>query len=49
MEIIARTVVEIITIWAVKIPWDRAPRPYPTDTATPCATMIHNLIAGGNR
>jgi AcrR family transcriptional regulator len=49
VEILARTVVEIITIWAVKIPWDRAPRPYPTDTAEACANMIHNLIAGGNR
>jgi AcrR family transcriptional regulator len=49
VEIIARTVVEIITTWAVKIPWDRAPRPYPTDTATACAAMVRNLITGGNR
>ena len=48
VEILARTIVEIITIWAVKMPWDRAPRPYPADTAAACATMIRNLITGGN-
>jgi len=49
VEIIARTVVEVITIWAVKIPWDRAPRPYPADASRACATMIRNLVTGGNR
>jgi AcrR family transcriptional regulator len=48
-EILARTIVEIITTWAVKMPWDRAPRPYPTDIAAGCATMIRSLITGGNR
>jgi AcrR family transcriptional regulator len=48
-EILARTTVEIVTTWAVKMPWDRAPRPYPTDIAAACATMIRNLITGGNR
>jgi AcrR family transcriptional regulator len=48
-EILARTIVEILTTWAVKMPWDRAPRPYTTDIAAACATMIRNLITGGNR
>jgi AcrR family transcriptional regulator len=48
-QILARTIVEIVTIWAVKMPWDRAPRPYPDDTATDCATMIRNLVTGATR
>ncbi len=47
--VLARTIVEIITTWAVKIPWDRAPRPYPDDTAAACAAMIRNLIIGAPR
>jgi AcrR family transcriptional regulator len=47
--ILARTVVEIITIWAVKMPWDRAPRPYPDDTAAACGTLIRHLVMGGTR
>jgi AcrR family transcriptional regulator len=47
--ILARTIVEIITTWAVKMPWDRAPRPYPDDTAAACATMIRHLVTGGTR
>lgn len=47
--ILARTIVEIITTWAVKMPWDRAPRPYPDDTAAACATMIRHLLTGGTR
>jgi hypothetical protein len=47
--ILARTIVEIITTWAVKMPWDRAPRPHPADTAAACATMIRNLITGGHQ
>ncbi len=45
-EALARTVVEIITLWAVKIPWDPAPRIYPTDTSAHCATMVRHLIEG---
>ncbi|MFN3255422.1 MAG: helix-turn-helix domain-containing protein [Ilumatobacter sp.] len=45
-SILARTIVEIITIWAVKMPWDPAPRPYPDDTSTACATMVRNLVTG---
>jgi AcrR family transcriptional regulator len=45
--ILARTIVEIITTWAVKMPWDRAPRPYPDDTAAACGTMIRHLVTGG--
>jgi hypothetical protein len=32
-SILARTIVEIITTRAVKMPWHQAPRPYPADTA----------------
>lgn len=44
--IIARTIVELITTWAVKMPWDPAPRPYPDDTAAACAAMIRHLLTG---
>jgi AcrR family transcriptional regulator len=47
--ILARTIVEIITTWAVKMPWDRAPRPYPDDTAAACAAMIRHLLTDGPR
>jgi AcrR family transcriptional regulator len=47
--ILARTIVEIITTWAVKMPWDRVPRPYPDDTAAACGTMIRHLVTGGAR
>jgi AcrR family transcriptional regulator len=47
--ILARTVVEVMTIWAVKMSWDRAPRPYPDDTAVACGTMIRHLVMGGTR
>ena len=45
-SILARTIVEIVTIWAVKMPWDPAPRPYPADTSTACASMISSLVTG---
>ena len=48
-SILARTIVEIITTWAVKMPWDPAPRPYPDDTASACAAMIRNLVTGPTR
>ena len=47
--IVARTIVEIITTWAVKMPWDRAPRRYPDDTSAACATMIRHLVTGGTQ
>ncbi len=47
--ILARTIVETVTTWAVKMPWDRAPRPYPADTAEACAAMIRNLVIGAPR
>lgn len=47
--ILARTIVETLTTWAVKMPWDRAPRPYPADTADACAGMIRNLVIGAPR
>jgi AcrR family transcriptional regulator len=42
-EVLGRTIVETITVWAVKMPWDPAPHPYPTDIAHSCALMIRNL------
>jgi AcrR family transcriptional regulator len=47
--ILARTIVETVTTWAVKMPWDRAPRSYPADTADACAAMIRNLVIGAPR
>ena len=47
--ILARTIVELVTTWAVKMPWDPAPRPYPDDTAAACATMIRHLLTGPGR
>lgn len=47
-DVLARTIVELITLWAVKMPWDPAPRPYPTDPGNACATMIRSLATGGN-
>jgi AcrR family transcriptional regulator len=47
--ILARTIVETVTTWAVKMPWDPAPRPYPDDTAAACATMIRHLLVGPAR
>ncbi len=47
--ILARTIVEIITTWAVKMPWDPAPRPYPADPSGACAAMIRNLVTGPPR
>lgn len=48
-EVIARTIVEVVTTWAVKMPWDQAPRPYPDDTAGACAAMVRNLVIGAPR
>lgn len=45
-SVLARTIVEIITIWAVKMPWDPAPRPYPPDTSAACASMVRSLVTG---
>ncbi|MDP2291530.1 MAG: helix-turn-helix domain-containing protein [Actinomycetota bacterium] len=47
--ILARTIVELVTTWAVKMPWDPAPRPYPDDTSTACAAMIRHLLVGPAR
>jgi AcrR family transcriptional regulator len=47
--ILARTIIETVTTWAVKMPWDRAPRPYPADTADACAAMIRSLVIGAPR
>lgn len=47
--ILARTIVEVVTTWAVKMPWDPAPRPYPDDTTAACAAMIRQLLVGAAR
>lgn len=45
-SVLARTIVEIVTIWAVKMPWDPAPRLYPVDTSVACASMVRSLVTG---
>jgi len=47
-DALARTIVEIITLWSVKMPWDPAPRPYPLAMAAPCALMIRHLVTGAS-
>ena len=42
--VLARTIVEILATWAVKMPWDPAPRPYPDDMATACAVLVRHLV-----
>jgi glutathione S-transferase len=44
--VLARTIVELVTTWAVKMPWDPAPRPYTDDTAAACAAMTRHLLVG---
>ena len=46
-DLLARTIVELLTLWAVKMPWDPAPRPYPVDNGRACAAMIRSLVTGG--
>lgn len=46
-DVLARTIVELLTLWAVKMPWDPAPRRYPTDNGLACAAMIRSLVTGG--
>lgn len=45
--ILARTIVEVLTTWAVKMPWDPAPRPYPDDMGMACAAMVRRLVGAG--
>lgn len=44
--VLARSIVELITIWAVKVHWDPAPREHDADLASACAGMVRNLVAG---
>lgn len=44
--ILARTIVELVTTWSVKMRWDPAPRPYPDDTAAACGAMVRHLLVG---
>ncbi len=46
LEILARTIVELTTLWAVKMPWDPTPRPYGGETAHMCAEMVRDLVTG---
>lgn len=46
VEILARTIVELITLWAVKMPWDPTPRSYGGDAALMCAEMVRDLVVG---
>lgn len=45
--VLARTIVELVTLWAVKMPWDPSPRPYPADVGATCARMAVDLVMGG--
>lgn len=44
--VLARSIVELITIWAVKIHWDPAPHEHESDLASTCAGMVRNLVIG---
>lgn len=48
VAMVARTIVELVALWAVKMPWDPAPRPYRND-ATTVAAMVQNLTIGASR
>ena len=45
-SVLARTIVELITLWAVKMPWDPSPRAYPADLGPMCAGMVADLALG---
>jgi AcrR family transcriptional regulator len=45
IDTLARTIVEVIALWAVKMPWDPAPRTYCADSAA-VAAMVRNLVTG---
>lgn len=45
-DVVARSIVELTTIWAVKMPWDPQPRPYGADMAASCASMVRRLATG---
>jgi AcrR family transcriptional regulator len=47
--VLARTIVELITLWAVKMPWDPSPRSYPPDPGPLCARMVVDLVTAGGR
>jgi len=50
VEFVARTIVETIALWAVKMPWDPSPRPYdPTTTGPACAALVRSMLVGGER
>ncbi len=44
--VLARSITELVTVWAVKMPWDPAPRAVPDDVGDACAAMVRNLVIG---
>ena len=47
---VARTIVETIALWAVKMPWDPSPRSYDPSAAGPtCAALVRLMVGGGQR
>lgn len=42
--VLARSITELVTVWAVKMPWDPAPRSVPDDIGDACAAMVRNLV-----
>lgn len=46
-EVIARTIVELTTTWAVKMPWEPFPRAYPANMRDHVMTMVADLVCGG--
>lgn len=46
-DVLARTIVELLTLWAVKMLWDPNPRPYPADMTDHCGAMVRRLAIGG--
>ena len=45
---LARTIVELVTLWSVKMPWDPAPRAHPAD-AEAVGAMVRSLVVGAQK
>ncbi len=48
-DVLARSITELVTTWAVKMPWDPAPRALPDGLPAACASMVRNLVIGARR
>lgn len=44
LEVVARSIVELLTLWAVKMPWDPQPRSYSPQTPTIVGCIVSNVI-----